>query len=147
MFLKFTSICCLMFLFVVSCQNEPKQTENINKDSDSTKLNNDTLSEKVDSPKKIEILNEKAEKTENHAKIVEKYGEQWDFCSCVIKNDSINNAFEKNLTDKQSEKLMKRWEFVENKCKEFLTTPNTTPEERVEHELKVNRCLKAAKRK
>ena len=42
---------------------------------------------------------------------------------------------------------MKRWEFVENKCKEFLTTPNTTPEERVEHELKVNRCLKAAKRK
>jgi hypothetical protein len=136
-----------MFLFVVSCQNEPKQTENINKDSDSTKLNNDTLSEKVDSPKKIEIINEKTEKTENHTKIVEKYGEQWDFCSCVIKNDSINNAFEKNLTDKQSEKLMKRWEFVENKCKEFLTTPNTTPEERVEHELKVNRCLKAAKRK
>lgn len=147
MFLKFTSILSLIFLIVVSCKNEPKHTENTNKNSDSTKINKDTLSEKIDSPKKIEILNEKAEKTENHAKIVEKYGEQWDFCSCVIKNDSINNAFEKNLTDKQSEKLMKRWEFVENKCKEFLTTPNTTPEERVEHELKVTRCLKAAKRK
>jgi hypothetical protein len=30
----------------------------------------------------------------------------------------------------------------ENKCKEFLTTPNTTPEEREAHELKVKRCLK-----
>lgn len=146
MFLKFTPIFCLIFLIVVSCKNEPKHVENTNKNSDSTKINKDTLSDKVNSPKKIEIINEKTEKTENHAKIVEKYGEQWDFCSCVIKNDSINNAFEKNLTDKQSEKLMKRWEYVENKCKEFLTTPNTTPEERVEHELKVKRCLKTAKR-
>lgn len=135
----------LLFLFS-SCKNEPNQKIATKTDIDTTEVKSDTLTSKKLSPKKIEVINEKAEKVENHIKIVEKYGEQWDFCSCVIKNDSINKAFEKNLTDKQSEKLMSRWEFVENKCKEFLTTPNTTPEEREAHELKVKRCLKNARK-
>lgn len=146
MLLKITSILVLFSILIVSCKNEPKQVENKTTTTDSTEVKTDSIIEVKDSPKKLEIINEKAEKKENHEKIVEKFGEQWDFCSCVIKNDSINNAFEKNLTDKQSEKLMARWEYVENKCKEFLTTPNTTPEERLEHELKVKRCLKNAKR-
>jgi hypothetical protein len=80
---------------------------------------------------------------ENHEKIVAKYGEQWDFCTCVVANDSINDAFEKGgMTAKQEEKLMARWEYVDNKCKELLTTPNTTPEERAKHDKKVLKCLK-----
>ncbi len=146
MFLKIAPFFTVLIFFISSCKNETKQVNKVNVDKDSTEIKSDSALEKKESPKKIEIINEKAEKVENHAKIVEKYGEQWDFCSCVIKNDSINKAFEKNLSDKQSEKLMARWEFVENKCKEFLTTPNTTPEEREAHELKVKRCLKNARR-
>lgn len=83
------------------------------------------------------------EMKENHQKIVQKFGEQWDFCTCVIKNDSINDAFEKGgMTAKQEDKLMNRWAYVDSKCKELLTTPNTTPEERAKHDKKVLKCLK-----
>lgn len=82
------------------------------------------------------------EQQENKAKIEKKYGEQWDFCACVKANDSINKAFIKNPTDKQVEKLMERSEYVDLKCKEFLTQPNTTPEERAIHEKKVKKCLR-----
>lgn len=146
MFLKIASIFAVLVFLIVGCKNEPKETSASKINADSISVIKDKVLEKKSSTKKIEIVNEKTEKVENHVKIVEKYGEQWDFCSCVIKNDSINKTFEKNLTDKQSEKLMSRWEFVENKCKEFLTTPNTTPEEREAHEFKVKRCLKNARR-
>ena len=146
MFSKIIYSFVVLTFLMVSCKNEPSKLDPTISNIDSTKVQKDSIKEVKESPKKIEIINEKAEKKENHAKIVEQYGEQWDFCSCVTKNDSINKAFEKNLSDKQSEKLMARWEFVENKCKEFLTNPNTTPEERLEHELKVKRCLKNAKR-
>lgn len=82
------------------------------------------------------------DQVENLKKIEKKYGEQWDFCTCVRANDSINTAFEKNVSDKQAEKLMARWEHVELKCKSFLTQPNTTPEERALHEKKVKNCLR-----
>ncbi|WP_343604658.1 hypothetical protein [Fluviicola sp.] len=83
------------------------------------------------------------EMKENHEKIVKKYGEQWDFCTCVVANDSINDAFEKGgMTPAQEEKVMARWEVVDRKCKELLTTPNTTPEERAKHDKKVLKCLK-----
>lgn len=86
------------------------------------------------------------EKQVNHEKIVSKYGEQWDFCFCVQANDSINRASQKGLNEKQAELLMKRWEVVEIKCKEFLTNPNRTPEERELHEKKVAKCLKESKK-
>lgn len=83
------------------------------------------------------------EMKENHEKIVKKYGEQWDFCTCVVANDSINDAFEKGgMTPAQEEKIMARWEVVDQKCKELLTTPNTTPDERARHDKKVLKCLK-----
>lgn len=91
------------------------------------------------------VVTETKEVQENRVKIEKKYGEQWDFCTCVVANDSINKAFEKNVSDKQAEKLMARWEHVENKCKEFLTQPNTTPEERAIHEKRVKKCLRDAK--
>jgi hypothetical protein len=147
MFLKIITPLFLTTFLIYSCKNELPSTEKPDLKDTITSQKTDTVRQVVEnSPKKVEIVSEKVEKVENHAKIVEQFGEQWDFCNCVIKNDSINKAFEKNLSDKQSEKLMARWEFVENKCKEFLTTPNTTPEERLEHELKVKKCLKNAKR-
>ena len=87
-----------------------------------------------------------AEQTKNHKKIVAKYGEQWDFCKCVNIHDSINNAFRGTLDENQSEKLMVRWEFIENKCREFLTNPSTTPAEREAHEREVSKCLEESKR-
>ncbi|MDF3026394.1 MAG: hypothetical protein K0S23_701 [Fluviicola sp.] len=129
-------------LFVVSCgSNEECKdcqvetiADTITKKDDLTTVLKDTATEK----KSVSV-----EMKENHEKIVKKYGEQWDFCTCVIAHDSINDAFEKGgMTAKQEEKLMARWEHVDNKCKELLTTPNTTPEERAKHDKKVMKCLK-----
>jgi PBP1b-binding outer membrane lipoprotein LpoB len=146
MFLKTIPFSILISFFLLSCKNDSVQENKSAEKVDTLKVKQDSVQEVKESPKKIEIISEKAEKKEIHEKIVEQFGEQWDFCNCVTKNDSINKAFEKNLSDKQSEKLMARWEYVENKCKEFLTNSNTTPEERLEHELKVKKCLKNAKK-
>lgn len=79
----------------------------------------------------------------NHVKIVQKYGEQWDFCKCVVANDSINDVAERGgISDAQYEKLMARFEYVDLKCKELTTFENQTPDERVKHEKKVMKCLK-----
>lgn len=83
------------------------------------------------------------EQKEIHDKIVKKYGEQWDFCTCIVANDSITDAFEKKLTPAQESKLLARWDYVDRKCKELTTFDNTTPEERAKHEKRVNKCLKA----
>ncbi|MNU58158.1 hypothetical protein D3C71_472920 [compost metagenome] len=129
-------------LFFASCSSneECKECEmdlakdTISETNDLTTALNDTAVEK----KSVTV-----EMKENHEKIVKKYGEQWDFCTCVLANDSINNAFEKGgMTPKQEEKIMARWEVVDQKCKELLTTPNTTPDERAKHDKKVMKCLK-----
>ncbi|WP_341901167.1 hypothetical protein [Fluviicola taffensis] len=129
-------------LFVISCGSNEECTDcqietnvdTVAKADDLSTVLKDTATEK----KAISV-----ELKENHEKIVKKYGEQWDFCTCVVANDSINDAFEKGgMTPKQEEKLMARWEYVDNKCKEMLTTPNTTPEERARHDKKVMKCLK-----
>ena len=79
---------------------------------------------------------------ENRKKIEKKYGEQWDFCACIIANDSINDAFERKPTPQQEQKLMERWDYVDRKCKELTTFDQTTPEERTKHEKRVKKCLK-----
>lgn len=84
------------------------------------------------------------EQKENMVKIVKKYGEQWDFCHCVVVSDSINKAFKNKLTDQQMDALIGRFDFVDSKCKELTTFDNTTPEDRQKHEKKVRKCLKDA---
>jgi hypothetical protein len=82
---------------------------------------------------------------ENLAKIEKEHGEQWDFCTCVIKNDSINKAFSKEVSDKEFDRLSERFDEIDQKCKAFLAqNPNSTPEERAIHEKKVKKCLKEA---
>jgi hypothetical protein len=77
--------------------------------------------------------------------IEKQYGEQWDFCTCVVKNDSINKAFSKPVSDREFDRLSARFDVIEEKCKAFLVhDPNITPEERSEHERKVRKCLKEA---
>ena len=145
MFSKSLPVLFILTLLLFSCvdkKKEEKQPSDQEKCKDSTSNTPLTMN---DSKKTVEVIDQKTEKLEEHAKIVAKYGEQWDFCNCVMKNDSINKALEKTLTDKQTDKLMARWEFVDTKCKDFLTTPNTTPEERAKHEWKVKQCLKNAK--
>lgn len=71
------------------------------------------------------------------------YGEQWDFCDCVVKNDSVNKAIE-TAADEDFDALLARMDVIDQHCKEMLTTPNTTPEERDKHERKVRKCLKNA---
>jgi hypothetical protein len=111
--------------------------------------NNDTVAEQEPEDLRTALIEETApkaptkEQQENHQKIVKKYGEQWDFCTCIIASDSINDAFERGkMTPQQEEKLMARWEYVDLKCKELTTNPSTTPEERAKHDKRVLNCLK-----
>ncbi len=80
------------------------------------------------------------------AKIEEKYGEQWDFCDCVIKGDSINKAFSKpNLPDKEFDRLSARFDEIDIKCQAFrIQDASRTPEQRDKHEKKVRKCLRDA---
>ncbi|MCC6701895.1 MAG: hypothetical protein IT221_10255 [Fluviicola sp.] len=100
------------------------------------------VDEMTEAIKKDTVIAPTKEIKENHAKIVKKYGEQWDFCTCIVANDSITDAFEKKLTPAQEQKLMDRWDYVDRKCKELTTFDNTTPEERAKHEKRVKKCLK-----
>lgn len=132
---------CCWSLLLASCSSNETCT-----DCELDQSNNDSLVEVEDGTLEQALKNEalvpdEVADKQNHEKIVQKYGVQWDFCTCVVANDSINKAFGNKLTDQQADKLMVRWEYVENKCKEFLTQPNTTPEERAKHEKKVKRCL------
>lgn len=145
MFSKSLPIYFILTLLLVSCMDQKKEKKLHSKQEKSKDSTSNVLSKTKETKKMIKVIDPKTEKLEEHAKIVAKYGEQWDFCNCVLKNDSINKALEKTLSDKQTEKLMLRWEFVDTKCKDFLTTPNTTPEERSKHEWKVKQCLKNAK--
>lgn len=82
---------------------------------------------------------------ENLAKIEKEHGDQWDFCTCVVKNDSINKAFQNEQSDSEFDRLSSRFDEIETHCKAFLVqSPNATPEERTNHEKKVKKCLKNA---
>ena len=145
MFSKSLPVFFILTLLLFSCVEQKKKEKQLSVQEKSKDSTSNTLIKKNDIKKTVKVIDPKTEKLEEHAKIVAKYGEQWDFCNCVMKNDSINKALEKTLSDKQTDKLMARWEFVDTKCKDFLTTPNTTPEERAKHEWKVKQCLKNAK--
>ena len=137
--MKFTYSLLILLVICFSCTEKKSKTNSTS--TDKQLLKKDSVKPEI---KEIKIISKKNEKTENLNKIIEKFGEQWDFCKCVTANDSINSAFEKTLNDSETNKLMKRWEYVELKCKEFLTSENKTPEQRIEHELKVKKCLKNA---
>jgi len=103
----------------------------------------DTISKLADSLVKDGYVDE----TVQLEKVIEeKYGKQWDFCDCVIKNDSINKAMSNldGVSDEDVDKLFLRWDKIESHCMKLLTAPNKTPDERNRHARKVRKCLKNA---
>lgn len=107
----------------------------------------DTLKIKSDYSMGTVDVKERKEFRENLVKIEKKHGVQWDFCSCVVANDSINNVLKvANLPDSKLDKLLDRLTTVVEKCQAFLVqSPDRTPDERARHEKKVRDCLRAAK--
>ena len=147
--MKSISIVLLSSILILlsSCKTEVDNTDNnILVDStfiDSNSIELDTTLLAIeDTTNMVEYVDDSKEA---ESIIEEKYGVQWDFCDCAVKNDSINKAMaDESLTDEQFDIVFARWDVIEKHCKEILTTPNTTPEERSKHERKVRKCLKAA---
>jgi hypothetical protein len=129
-------------LSLVSCGSEekPKEEEPIEE------VKEDDLNEALKKSTSEKPAMDSVELKASVKKIEAKYGEQWDFCDCVVKGDSINKAFMKpNLPDKEFERLSKRFDEIDKKCQAFrIQDANRTPEERAIHEKKVRKCLKAA---
>jgi len=134
---------------VISCNNNEPEEDNIFI-PDTTSILVDTISIDTTSVLPDSLLEEGyVDETAEISNIIEKkYGEQWDFCDCVVKSDSINKVFENadDLTEAEFDAAFARMEVIDGHCVELLTTPNTTPEERSKHERKVKKCLKNAKK-
>lgn len=81
---------------------------------------------------------------ESLLKIELEFGEQWSFCDCVIKGDSINSAFMNTmLSDSEFDRLAIRLDEIDEKCQAFrIQSPSLTPEDREKHKKKVSQCLK-----
>lgn len=134
-----------VLLFSVSCSQGDSKTEDLDSTDDTLVVESleDALSTEVNEKKR---KNDSLELKESIKKIEAKYGEQWDFCDCVVKGDSINKAFLKpNLPDKEFDRLSKRFDEIDEKCQAFrIQDANRTPEERTIHEKKVKKCLREA---
>lgn len=115
-------------------QNESDSLAVDETEIDSASIEKDTV---------IEIVSDDPDVQQAHEEIVKEYGEQWDFCSCIVKNDSVNKAFEnENLSEDDFDALFERSEYIDSKCKTILLTKNLTPKEREEHRKKINKCLR-----
>ena len=81
---------------------------------------------------------------ENKKKIEKKYGIQWDFCRCILANDSLDKVVKSGA--ELDDNFMKVFDTVDKKCKAFLVmSPNQTPEQRAAHEKKTKKCLRNAR--
>ncbi len=145
------SLLFITLLFLFSCKSENTDVvDNEQQDNDTTHVEVidevDTSDVQSDYNVSDVPIEDRAEFVESLKKIEKEYGEQWDFCTCVVKNDSINKAFqEPNLPDAEFDRLFARSDYIEQKCQAFLRqNPNITPEERYKHEQKVKKCLKEA---
>ena len=133
---------------VISCTPDGKNPDDVLEAVDSTTIDivvEDTLDKQIISDYDMSTVDKKNSKEfkQNLVNIEKQFGQQWGFCDCVIKNDSINKAFSKQVSDKEFDRLSNRFDEIDLKCKAFLTqNPNTTPEERAIHEKKVKKCLK-----
>lgn len=148
-------ICLAILLLGVTCNScggdVKKKESSVQLDEkpqtyeDTLEMQKDSLN--IDSEYDLETVDRKhqMEFMQSLSKIEDEYGEQWDFCTCIVTNDSINKASMKDLPDAEFDKLIVRMDYVDTKCKAFLVQSlNQTPEERYKHETKVKNCLKKA---
>lgn len=130
-----------------SCKDSSTKPTDETEAIDSLELQEDEKSTEVKSDYDMSTVDvkDRAEFKETLKKIETQHGEQWDFCTCVVKNDSINKAVAQPLSDQEFERLSERLDVIDKHCKAFLAqNPNQTPEERVKHEKQVKKCLKEA---
>jgi len=138
----------LVFLFIISCSesSDVKTTDYVQEEKEVV-LEESPVEEKSPEVEIQELQKKKdvevnVDFKENKKVIEKKFGEQWDFCTCVVLNDSIDKAVKAGNMD---DKLMERFDVVDQKCKSFLVMDNSrTPEERMLHDKKIQKCLKEA---
>ena len=143
-----TSILITLF-FAISCKNEVKkisiEDDLIIQDSLEMVAKNDSIDSIIISEYDMSDIDKKdiIEFKENLVQIEEEFGEQWDFCMCVIKGDSINGAFmNEHISDANFVLLEKRLDQIDEKCKAFrVQNPSITPDERAAHKRNVRLCL------
>lgn len=145
--ITYTFLTISIFLFIIAaCSNEvnteePKATteEEVTDTLVESSIDSEEIGEEIDVEKTPENY-ENPDTQEAAEFIVEEYGEQWDFCTCIQKQDSVNNA----LMEAEGEvfdRVMERSDFIDLKCKELMIQPNTTPEERAKHQKRIKDCL------
>jgi len=138
----------LVFLFIISCSESSdvkttdyvqEEKEVVLEESSVEKKSPEVEIQELQKKKDVEV---NVDFKENKKVIEKKFGEQWDFCTCVVLNDSIDKAVKAGNMD---DKLMERFDVVDQKCKSFLVMDNSrTPEERMLHDKKIQKCLREA---
>lgn len=129
--IKFAAFILILFIpaslliYINSTKNEDVRYGNPKDDihdSDSLLINQETINNRL-------LLFEEIQK------------EQWDFCDCVRKNDSITKVIDKMGDNDDYESVLDRMEEIDEHCKELLTVPNSNQDERQSHSQKVKECL------
>ncbi len=131
---------------ILSCSQEQKCSDckdchMFKYDDNQTLLNEAVIRHQSDS---LSAITNRDDLAKSMKLITQKYGEQWDFCDCVVKGDSLNKALKnEKLSDQELDKLLKRFDEIDIKCQAFkIIDPTRTPKERAVHEKKVKKCLK-----
>lgn len=139
---KIYFISCLVL--ITSCNSTAKNSVDSIHSKDSITLTNGTDSLKTQSNRAVEEHYETDNNQTTEKIIRQKYGVQWDFCDCIVKNDSIQNAIDLagDIDDAEFDVLISRFEEIDQHCKSIIASPNTTPDERKAHERRVKKCLK-----
>lgn len=142
----YITLCFSIGLFFSSCKSEetnsmPEEEKTEELLADDSQIEEESENETKEENQIQTTTTADAETRENIKRIEEKYGEQWDFCTCVVKMDSINTAL-MEASDEIFDLVMERSDYIDNKCKEVLIQPNNTPEERSKHQQRVRECLK-----
>ena len=127
---------CLLIIFSACTQEETSCQVDTSKDTVVTAIDKAIVADSAS------YISAKNETEDNKAAIEKKFGKQWDFCDCVKKNDSINKVIDKTPENANFDPIFARMEVIDKHCKELLTAPNSTPEERAIYERKVKKCLK-----
>ena len=133
----------LYFIFfmilIISCENNRKGNKTVQPKSKKIAINQ-SVNSSDHSEKYISVRKEKEILT---SKITSKYGQQYSFCDCIQKGDSLNNALKNNkLSDKELDRLILRFDEIDKKCQSFrLNDANATPRERQQYKKKVKACL------
>ena len=129
------------FLVFVSFSCSEKKKESTNSNSE-TKIDSSLITP-IDSSKVKIVLPETSEQDSQEKRIVSKYGEQWSFCDCIKKIDSLNKQSQKEgLSNEKLESILLEFDLMEKKCKSILSNPSHTPSQRRKHEQRVKECLK-----